>query len=197
MSGDARVLVSDGVDGVARLYHHWLREEGYGVETASADESLADGRYGADVVVLDRFLSASAAPGPRLVVTGAPQRGPEVVCHAFDDYLVKPATKPDLVDAVERTLARDDYPDPLAEFAAAVSRVALARRRNTVAERADSETYRAFLGRVHELHAEAAGVVDSLDDEEVRAVFGGGERPALARRPGEVLAVTPESRDDR
>jgi len=121
------LVVDDDVD-LADTYSIWLEQEGMDVTTAyRGEEALTLLDPGVDVVLLDRRMPAVPGdevlrqirerdPAHQVSLLTAIEPDPHVVELPFDDYLVKPVSKGEVIDAVERLCLRDDLDDDLDEF---------------------------------------------------------------------------------
>ena len=130
------ILVVDDEQSVADIYARWL-ESDYEVRVAyGGREALRklDGRV--DVVLLDRrmpdisgdeILDSIRSEGlaPRVAMITAVEPDVDVIDMGFDDYLVKPIARDELLDVVERLLARTTYEKSVQEYFALASKLAL------------------------------------------------------------------------
>lgn len=146
------VLVVEDEPDLADLYADWLEEE-CDVETAYDGETALEAIDGTiDVVLLDRRM-----PGPsgdttlgaireqgldcRVAMVTAVEPDFDIVEMGFDDYLVKPVSKGDLLEIVDQLMLRSKYDEQLREFFALSSKKALLDAQKTEAERKSSREY--------------------------------------------------------
>lgn len=201
---DSVVLVVAKREEFARLYQVWLQEEGYSVEFAPSDDPpVTAPREPFDAVILDREVSATDDPSVIEVARAGDDDRPiilittldsvfEVIDLRFDDYVLKPASKADLVGALTRVLHRGEYGQAVQEFGRSVVTIALIRQGTTVEERSTNDAYGALVDRFLQLFAETGETVSQLDDEELGAVFG-DDRVPLVHQPTAMIDVQTNS----
>lgn len=173
----AAVLVVDDQPEVADLYATWL-EEGKEVEVAyDGEDALATLEDDFDVVLLDRqmpgvtgddVLAAIDDRGLdcRVVMVTAVRPDFDVVELPFDDYVVKPVGREDLLETVDEMLAREDYDEDVQRYFAMAAKKATLETAKPRAELEHSEAYREISERVADLEAEAAEAATAVDDPE-------------------------------
>lgn len=136
LSDQPTVLVVDDEQSVADIYVRWL-EADYSVRVAyGGTEALRklDGQV--DVVLLDRrmpdisgdeILDSIRSVGlvPRVAMITAVEPDVDVIDLGFDDYLVKPVSREQLVDVVERLVTRTSYDESVQKYFALASKLAL------------------------------------------------------------------------
>ena len=115
----AVVLVVDDEEEVAEVFSLWLRDE-YETRVATGGEAALEAIGGVDLVLLDRRMPDLSGDetlarmrergydGPVAMVT-AVDPDFDIVEMAFDDYLVKPISKEELQETVERLLSVQSY----------------------------------------------------------------------------------------
>ncbi|HKJ58947.1 MAG TPA: response regulator [Halobacteriales archaeon] len=115
----AVVLVVDDEEEVAEVFSLWLRDE-YETRVATGGEAALEAIDGVDLVLLDRRMPDLSGDetlarmrergydGPVAMVT-AVDPDFDIVEMAFDDYLVKPISKEELQETVERLLSVQSY----------------------------------------------------------------------------------------
>jgi response regulator RpfG family c-di-GMP phosphodiesterase len=87
----------------------------------------------------------------------------------FDEYLTKPATREDLVDAVDEMCQRNEYQDRLQEMFALASKKATLETEKSRGELDDSEEYERLCEEFDRIQQD---VMDAVDE-------AGAEWPAL------------------
>jgi len=129
VDGQPTVLIVDDDEDLADTYALWLNDE-YDVRTTysggEAMESLADD---VDVVLLDRRMPA--VPGDEVLgeirdrdldcqvaMLTAVEPDSDIVELPFDEYLVKPVSKAEVVEAVDELLFREDLDEETQEYLA-------------------------------------------------------------------------------
>jgi len=176
----ATVLVVEDRPEIATLYESWLSED-YDVTVAhDGDEAVETFDGDVDVVILDRRLPGR--PGDEVLaairetsdcsvaMATAVEPDFDILEMGFDEYVVKPLTRGELIGAVERLLARDDYADALQEYFALAAKRSVLEEHKSRAELED-ERYREFTERIDELEVELAGIVDQFEHTDFAALF--------------------------
>jgi DNA-binding response OmpR family regulator len=178
----ARVLVVEDERTLAEMYASWLAEE-YDVETAH-DGEAALGAYdaGVDVVLLDRRLPGITGDDVlehiretgdecRVAMVSAVTPDFDIYGMGFDDYLVKPVSREELLDLVERMRRVNDYEEGLGRYFALSSKLALLRSHRTEAELAESEVYAELRAELDELDRELTEVIGEMSTSDIGAVL--------------------------
>ncbi|MDQ2050134.1 response regulator [Natronolimnohabitans sp. A-GB9] len=162
MGDDREVLVVDDETRLADLFAAWLRGE-WAVETAyDGREALEKMSDSVDVVLLDRRMPGLSGDevlerirelgyDSRIVMVTAVDPDFDIIEMGFDDYLVKPVSKDELVDIVDDVAARSAYESDIREYYALVSKKALLESEKTDRELADNEEYLDLRDRISEL----------------------------------------------
>lgn len=175
------VLVVDDEESFLTLARRWLADE-YDVTTASSGTAALDHvTPETDVVLLDRRMPGMTGEeflaelegldaDPLVVLVTGVEPSLDVVDLAFDDYVVKPVTKHEVVDAVEQMLARSTYSDAVRRYFALASKVAAVRNDERVRESTAFDPL-SLEARLDDATADA--------DDAVAALFD-GERPGSA-----------------
>ncbi|WP_435097611.1 response regulator [Halarchaeum sp. P4] len=166
------VLAVDDDQDLADTYAIWLGEE-YDVRTAYNGESaIEDIDEDVDVVLLDRRMPdmsggdvldriRDAGYEVRVSMLTAVEPDEDIVDMPFDEYLVKPVTREDVLDVVENLLARSEYNDDLQEYFAVSAKVATLESELSSDERESNAAYQHLQQRKADLEAQ---VQDSLSD---------------------------------
>jgi len=162
------VLVVDDEARLADLFAAWIGTE-RPVETAY-DGETALGKMAAsvEVVLLDRrmpglsgdeVLQAIRDEGydARVVMVTAVDPDFDIIEMGFDDYLVKPVSKDELLDIVEKVQTRSTYEAEVQEYYSLVSKKALLESEKPDRELDNNEEYQELSARVGELR-------DRIDD---------------------------------
>ncbi|ELZ24947.1 response regulator receiver protein [Halosimplex carlsbadense 2-9-1] len=182
MTAEASVLVVDDNRVIADTYAAFLADE-YTVETVYGGEAALDALGPeVEVVLLDRRMPGLSgdevlariderALDCRVVMVTAVDPAVDVVDLPFDEYVVKPVGRPELVAVVEEMRRRATYDDALRGFLALASKKATLEARVGEAERADSEPYR----RVEERLAEKRESL-GIETERLEGIVSGEAR---------------------
>ena len=177
-----RVLVVEDERALADIYASWLTDQ-YEVETAY-DGETALGRYdeGVDVVLLDRRLPGISGDAVleyirdtgddcRVAMVSAVTPDFDIYGMGFDDYLVKPVSRTELFDLVERMLRVNDYDEGLGRYFALSSKLALLRSHRSDAELEESDVYAELRSELDELDRQLTEVVAEMSDSDIGAVL--------------------------
>jgi len=120
MSDGAEVLVVDDEARLADLFAAWLQTD-WVVETAyDGEEALEKMADSVEVVLLDRRMPGLSGDevleqireqgyDSRVVMVTAVDPDFDIIEMGFDDYLVKPVSKDEIVDMVDDVADRSDY----------------------------------------------------------------------------------------
>lgn len=183
--GPPRVLVVDDDPRLAEMHAGWLADR-YDVETAYGGEAaLRRLDDDVDVVVLDRRMPGVSGEAilerlgilgldPGVVMLTAVEPETEVAGMDIDDYVVKPALRKDVLEAVAAVLERQALDDPVREYLALSARQALLEAETTPSERERSEEYQALLDRIEQLETVLDDPIEGLGDETVRGLLADG-----------------------
>ncbi|ELY86529.1 response regulator receiver protein [Natrialba hulunbeirensis JCM 10989] len=146
------VLIVEDEPDLANLYTVWLGDE-YDTRTASnGSEALELIDDSVDVVLLDRRMPELSGDTVletigerevecRVAMVTAVEPDFDIVSMGFDDYLVKPVSKDELLQAVERLEVRATYDEELQELFTLAEKKALLDTEKTPKQLADSEAY--------------------------------------------------------
>jgi len=178
MSPDqSTVLVVDDEQDVADLYAMWL-EDDYRVRSAyEGDAALDVLDESVDIVLLDRRMPGQSGDevleeirdrelNCRVVMVTAVKPDFDILEMGFDDYLVKPVSKDDLHETVERMLTRVDYGEKLQEYFSLVSKKAVLEAEKDQQALEESEGYAELEADIEGLRSQVDDTRDELDDHE-------------------------------
>jgi len=159
MSDGAEVLVVDDEARLADLFAAWLQTD-WVVETAyDGEEALEKMADSVEVVLLDRRMPGLSGDevleqirdqgyDSRVVMVTAVDPDFDIIEMGFDDYLVKPVSKDELVDMVDDVADRSDYESDIQEYYALVSKKALLESEKADRELTNNEEYQDLTDRV-------------------------------------------------
>ncbi|WP_254523197.1 HalX domain-containing protein [Natrinema caseinilyticum] len=162
MTDGPEVVVVDDEARLADLFAAWLQGE-WGVETAyDGEEALEKMADSVEVVLLDRRMPGLSGDevleqirdrgfDSRVVMVTAVDPDFDIIEMGFDDYLVKPVSKDELVEIVEDVADRSDYESDIQEYYALVSKKALLESEKADRELADNDEYQNLCDNVGEL----------------------------------------------
>ena len=171
------ILVVDDESRLADLFAAWLKTD-WDVETAYNGESaLEQMQDSVEIVLLDRrmpglsgdeVLSEIRDQGYdcRVVMVTAVDPDFDIIEMGFDDYLVKPVSKDELLDVVERVETRSSYEADIQRYYSLVSKKSLLETEKSDRELEASEEYSELCGQVDELRGSADETVADLSDHD-------------------------------
>ncbi len=185
----ATVLVVDDEADVADAYGAQL-ERDYTVITAySGQEALERLDDAVDVVLLDRRMPGLSGDEVlehirdrgvdcRVAMVTAVDPGFDIIEMPFDDYIIKPVSREDLYETIERLLRSAAYEQTLREYYALSAKRGTLVTSKTDSELADSEGFAELEDRMAELQDDLDETVSGFDDNDFEAVFRDiGETP--------------------
>ncbi|NHN40498.1 response regulator [Halorubellus sp. JP-L1] len=171
------VLVVDDESRLADLFTAWLTTE-YEVEAAYDGESALElMSESVEVVLLDRRMPGLSGDEVlaeirdrgydcRVVMVTAVDPDFDIIEMGFDDYLVKPVSKDELMDVVESIRGRSTYETDIQEYYALVSKKSLLESEKSERELADNDEYQDLTERVDELRGRVDQAVDGMEDHD-------------------------------
>jgi len=178
VSDDVEVLVVDDEARLADLFATWLKTE-WTVDTAyDGEEALEKMADSVEVVLLDRRMPGLSGDEVldqfredgydcRVVMVTAVDPDFDIIEMGFDDYLVKPVSKDDLLEKVEDIAARSDYASAIQQYYALVSKKALLEAEKAERELAENDEYQELCAEIEDLEDdvdESIGGLESHDD---------------------------------
>ncbi|MFC6767777.1 response regulator transcription factor [Natrinema soli] len=167
------VLIVEDEPDLANLYAAWL-EDDCDVETAYDGNEALDAIDGAiDVVLLDRRMPGLSGDTVletireqslecRVAMVTAVEPDFDIVELGFDDYLVKPVSRDELVDIIDQLLLRATHDEQLQEFFALASKKALLDDQKTESERQSSQEYAELEDRMAVLRVQVNDTMQEL-----------------------------------
>ncbi|MXV63964.1 response regulator [Natronorubrum sp. JWXQ-INN-674] len=173
MSDELEVLVVDDEARLADLFAAWLQSE-WTVDTAyDGEEALEKMADSVEVILLDRRMPGlsgdevlaeirEAGYDSRVVMVTAVDPDFDIIEMGFDDYLVKPVSKEDLVTIVDNVAGRSEYESDIQEYYALVSKKALLESEKADRELAEHEEYQELCERVAELEERVDETVSGM-----------------------------------
>lgn len=170
------VLVVEDESDLADLYAAWLQGS-YRVRTAyGGHEAIESLDEEVDIILLDRrmpglsgdeVLDAVRERGIdcQVAMVTAVEPDFDILSMGFDDYLVKPVARDDLLQTVSNLELRSDYDEGVQEMFALASKKALLEDEKTISELAESEEYQELERRLKELRSKLDSTIGSLDEQ--------------------------------
>lgn len=179
-SREATILIVEDERNLADMYAAYL--DGYDIETACGGEEAIARLSGAfDVVVLDRrmpvvsgdeVLAAIEKRGLdcRVVMVTAVDPDFDITDLRIDDYVIKPITRAELRETVDRLLTLDEYNDRMRELTSKKLKrnvLEVEKTRGKISESEESERLRSEIAA---LESEVDSLADELEIEPDREV---------------------------
>ncbi|GAB7093140.1 response regulator [Halolamina litorea] len=170
------VLVVEDESDLADLYAAWLGNS-YRVRTAyGGREALENLDAEVDVVLLDRRMPGLSgdevldAIGERgidcqVAMVTAVEPDFDVLQMGFDDYLVKPVAREELLDTVGDLERRSTYDAGVQELFSLASKKALLESEKTDTELDENAEYQELEARLAELREDLDTTISSMDDQ--------------------------------
>jgi DNA-binding response OmpR family regulator len=180
--GQPVVLVVEDDRELLELNARRLQGE-YEVLTAADGEAALETMTDAvDVVVLDRrmpglsgdeLLAAIRREGYDCHVTMLTGVDPDydIIDMGFDDYLIKPVTRDELLSTIDALLARSAYDDAIQEYFSLAAKRASLEVTKSETELQQSTEFDQLTDRVEAVRTEADDIVTDLEDETVERLF--------------------------
>lgn len=178
----ARVLVVEDERDLADVYSGWLRDQ-YDVRTAyGGEEALEKFDETVDVVLLDRRMPGRSGDDVleqikqnghdcRVAMVTAISPELDIIDMQFDDYLVKPVGKDELLDTVEGLLALKTYNDRVREYYSLSAKHTALITNKSEAELADNEEYQDLKARLAEVQTQFEDLREELDYDQLKQAF--------------------------
>ncbi len=172
------VLVADDEPKVADLYAQYLDSE-FDVRTAYSGSEALELADGVDVVLLDRQMPDKSGDDVlnelrdsgnncQVVMVTALEPTMDVVDMPFDDYVVKPAQKDDLIAVVEAQVVRATYDTRFREYLRLKSKIDVLREEMDSEELVESDRFEMLTVLAESLYDDLREMIeehDSLDDD--------------------------------
>lgn len=175
------LIVEDNVE-ICDLFRVWLQED-YDVDVAYDGESaLEQFDTDVDVLLLDRRMPNTSGDdvltavrergwdGQVIMVTGI-EPSTDVIWMEFDDYLMKPIDREELLAAVEKQSRIRALEADLQEYLGLVAKLAAIQqtRAPTTDDAERQDEYEALLDRINELEDKLQPKLESLPEEDIIA----------------------------
>ncbi|AFO58289.1 MULTISPECIES: response regulator transcription factor [Natrinema] len=171
------VLIVEDEPDLADLYAAWLADD-CDVETVYDGNEALDAIDGSiDVVLLDRRMPGLSGDTVldtirergldcRVAMVTAVEPDFDIIGLGFDDYLVKPVSKGELIEVIDQLQLRASYNENLQEFFALASKKALLDDQKTEAQRKSSQEYAELRDRLAVLRVQVNDTMQSLFEQD-------------------------------
>jgi len=190
----ATVLVVDDEPDVADAYAAQLKER-YIVSTAySGQEALEKLDDSVDVVLLDRRMPGISGDevleklrerGLQLRVAMVTAVDPDfdIIEMPFDDYVIKPVSRDDLFDTIERLLTCSEYEEGLRRYYALTAKHATLVSNKPESELAENDAFAQLELEMEQIRDELDQTISTFDEEDFEAAFRDLSGPELPDPP--------------
>ncbi len=180
--GETTILIVDDESAVTDVYAAHLKDE-YDVRTAyDGSEAVEKLDEEIDAVLLDRRMPGMSGDEVlehireegydcRVAMVTAVDPDFDILDMGFDDYVVKPVSRDDLYETVDRLLTYSSYDDTFQRYFSLVSKRAALQTSKSQSALETNEEYQALTDRINELEAELDDAVMDLEEGEFGALF--------------------------
>ena len=177
MSDQPEVLVVDDEARLADLFAAWLGTEREVAAAYDGEEALEKMTESVEVVLLDRRMPGMSGDevlqeiredGYRCSVVMVTAVDPDfdIIEMGFDDYLVKPVSKDDLLEMVENVSRRSDYESDIQEYYSLVSKKALLESEKSERDLQHNQEYQDLIERVEVLRDRVDETVSDMSSHD-------------------------------
>lgn len=189
--GETTILIVDDEQAVADIYGAHLEAE-HTVRIAYGGEAALEKLDGdVDIAFLDRRMPGMSGDEVlerireegldiRVAMVTAVDPDFDILDMGFDDYLVKPISRDDLYDTVDKLLSYADYDETFEEYYRLVSKRAALQSAKSKSTLETSEQYQELTDRIEELEGALDDTMVDLDGGDMDALFassGDGDSP--------------------
>jgi DNA-binding response OmpR family regulator len=187
-SEPATVLVVDDEQEVADAYAAQLEDE-FIVSTAyGGQEALDELDASIDVVLLDRRMPGISGDevlatirerglSIRVAMVTAVDPDFEIIDMPFDDYVIKPVSREDLFETIDRLLTCAEYEEKLRRYYALTAKHATLSANKPESELADNEAFARLERDLERLRSDLDETVSEFDADDFTAAFRDLYRP--------------------
>jgi DNA-binding response OmpR family regulator len=184
----ATVLVVDDEHDVADAYAAQLESEFIVTTAYSGQEALDALDDSVDVVLLDRRMPGISGDEVlertrdrgldcRVAMVTAVDPDFDIIDMPFDDYVIKPVSREDLFETIERLLRSSEYEQQLREYYSMTAKHATLMANKPDSELANSKEFSALEEEMDHLRENLDETIEAFDAEDFVAAFrdlGGG-----------------------
>jgi DNA-binding response OmpR family regulator len=180
--GETTILIVDDESAVTDVYAAHLEAE-YDVRTAyGGSEALEKLDEDVDAVLLDRRMPGMSGDevlaeireedyDVRVAMVTAVDPDFDILDMGFDDYVVKPVSRDELYETVDRLLTYSTYDDTFQEYFSLVSKRAALETSKSQSALETNEEYQELDERIESLEENLDEAVTTLEDEEFGGLF--------------------------
>lgn len=187
------VLVVEDDSELASLYETWLADE-YRVRTAIGGHAAIDELDEAvDVALLDRRMPEVSGDevlevirerglDVRVAMVTAVEPDADIIDMPFDDYLVKPVSRGDLLGTVETLLLRSEYDERVRDLFSLASKKAVLESESESGAIAKDAEFERLDDEIVDLQDELDRTIEAVDGDEFDRLFSDLDSPGSAER---------------
>ncbi len=195
-SEPATVLVVDDEPDVADAYAAQLQGE-YIVSTAyGGQEALDKLDDSIDIVLLDRRMPGISGDEVlekirerdlhiRVAMVTAVDPDFDIIEMPFDDYVIKPVSRDDLFETIERLLTCSEYEERLRRYYALTAKHATLVSNKPESELAGSEAFEQLEAEMDEIREDLDQTISTFDEDDFEAAFRDLDDQTLLDSAGE------------
>jgi DNA-binding response OmpR family regulator len=195
-SEPATVLVVDDEPDVADAYAAQLQGE-FIVSTAYGGQEALDKLDDAvDIVLLDRRMPGISGDEVlekirerdlhmRVAMVTAVDPDFDIIEMPFDDYVIKPVSRDDLFDTIERLLTCSEYEERLRRYYALTAKHATLVANKPESELAESDAFEDLEEKMNEIREDLDQTISSFDEDDFEAAFRDLDDQSLLDPPEE------------
>lgn len=195
-SEPATVLVVDDEPDVADAYAAQLQDE-YIVSTAYGGQEALDKLDDAvDIVLLDRRMPGISGDEVlekirerdlhiRVAMVTAVDPDFDIIEMPFDDYVIKPVSRDDLFETIERLLTCSEYEERLRRYYALTAKHATLVANKPESELTESEAFEQLEIEMGEIRGDLDETISTFDEDDFEAAFRDLDDESLLDPTGE------------
>lgn len=176
------VLVVDDEPDVADAYAAQLDSKFRVLTSYGGQDALDSIDVSVDVVLLDRRMPGISGDevletirnrgiSPRVAMVTAVDPDFDIIDMPFDDYVIKPVSRDDLIETVERLLTASDYEQKLQRYHSLAGKHATLLANKPQSELADNEEFQQLSDQMNQLQEKLDDQVTSFSDDDFKAAF--------------------------
>jgi DNA-binding response OmpR family regulator len=102
----------------------------------------------------------------------------EIIDMPFDDYIIKPVSREELYETIDRLLTCAEYEEQLRQYYALSAKRSTLRANKPESELAESEAFEGLESELGQLRESLDQTVDEFDEDEFTAAFRDLDRPS-------------------
>ncbi len=178
----ATVLVVDDERDVADAYAAQLEEEFIVMTAYGGQQALDRIDASVDVVLLDRRMPDISGDEvlekihgrglqARVAMVTAVDPDFDIIDMPFDDYVIKPVSRADLIETVDRLLTTSEYERQLRRYYSLTAKHATLLANKPQSELAENEEFQELEAEIDRLKEELEETITGFSDEEFAAAF--------------------------